>query len=416
MKKNLLLTVFFTFVLYSCSDYYEECGNKATQSIPSYSITPEEAKGIASDFLSAFHGKDTRSSEKITIKNVIPLHNKDLATRCADYEDEIFGLGIDTIMYIVNFEYEKGFMLVAADKRTEPVLALIEEGNYSFEDLRKEKNEGFLMFLRQTAKMDTEDIEKGGSGSYPGEWEVTNKKEPLLKTKWSQEYPYCEFCPNKTSGCVPIAVAQILSYYQPFDFIRCVKNGTEISTRTNWKQIISDCICNGGKLSMSLNMESSCQVAKLVRILGLEMDAEYKKNITSVSKNKAIEWFNNTRLLHATKLKSFDEKNIIDAIKSDKIIYGRGCREKVKFIVTWAYKEGHAWVFDGFLTAKRSGETKNMLHCNWGWGGSRNGYYLSKAFNTFYGAEILYDCSEGHNDKNCNYNYKYDLQYSIISR
>ena len=126
-------------------------------------------------------------------------------------------------MYIVNFEYEKGFMLVAADKRTEPVLALIEEGNYSFEDLRKEKNEGFLMFLRQTAKMDTEDIEKGGSGSYPGEWEVTNKKEPLLKTKWSQEYPYCEFCPNKTSGCVPIAVAQILSYYQPFDFIRCVK-------------------------------------------------------------------------------------------------------------------------------------------------------------------------------------------------
>lgn len=73
-------------------------------------------------------------------------------------------------------------------------------------------------------------------------------------------------------------------------------------------------------------------------------------------------------------------------------------------------------LFHGFLTAKRSGETKNMLHCNWGWGGSRNGYYLSKAFNTFYGAEILDDISEGHNDKNCNYNYKYDLQYSIISR
>ncbi len=34
MKNNLLLTVFLTFVLYSCSDYYEECVNKATQSIP----------------------------------------------------------------------------------------------------------------------------------------------------------------------------------------------------------------------------------------------------------------------------------------------------------------------------------------------------------------------------------------------
>ena len=53
------------------------------------------------------------------------------------------------------------------------------------------------------------------------------------------------------------------------------------------------------------------------------------------------------------------------------------------------------------------------MQWNWGWGGSRNGYYLSKVFNTPSGAEI--NDNEVTRGGTANY-YKYNLEYSIISK
>lgn len=72
-----------------------------------------------------------------------------------------------------------------------------------------------------------------------------------------------------------------------------------------------------------------------------------------------------------------------------------------------------ACALDGYISATKDGKQQNLIHCNWGWGGSRNGYYLSKVFNTPSGAEI--------NDNEITrggtaYYYKYNLEYSIISK
>lgn len=49
-------------------------------------------------------------------------------------------------MYVVNFSNDNGFVLVAADKRTEPIFAIIDEGNFNFELLSEEDNDMFLTF------------------------------------------------------------------------------------------------------------------------------------------------------------------------------------------------------------------------------------------------------------------------------
>ena len=59
-------------------------------------------------------------------------------------------------------------------------------------------------------------------------------------------------------------------------------------------------------------------------------------------------------------------------------------------------------------------KTSTFIHCNWGWNGRNNGYYISKAFNTNAGA-IIYD-NAGDYQASGTSNYKYHLQYSIINR
>lgn len=51
------------------------------------------------------------------------------------------------------------------------------------------------------------------------------------------------------------------------------------------------------------------------------------------------------------------------------------------------------------------------VHCNWGWGGYKDGYYNSKVFNVNSGA-IIYDWSD--NQSGGAPNYKYNLEYSIV--
>ena len=54
-------------------------------------------------------------------------------------------------------------------------------------------------------------------------------------------------------------------------------------------------------------------------------------------------------------------------------------------------------MIDGYLIAykynpkKRTSDTHDYLHCNWGWKGDRNGYYLTDAFNTGQGSDFMYD-------------------------
>lgn len=89
---------------------------------------------------------------------------------------------------------------------------------------------------------------------------------------------------------------------------------------------------------------------------------------------------------------------------------------------------GHAWVVDGCIYQKQSiqlydhnhvltGEvydTRDYVHCNWGWNGNCNGYYYTNVFNLNNGAEIP-DENSAVNTNNLNLNYlTIALKYNLL--
>ena len=58
--------------------------------------------------------------------------------------------------------------------------------------------------------------------------------------------------------------------------------------------------------------------------------------------------------------------------------------------------DGHAWVIDGYKIRNytspegRIDKTQNIVHCNWGWLGNSNGYFVSGIFKTNEGVSYGY--------------------------
>ena len=57
------------------------------------------------------------------------------------------------------------------------------------------------------------------------------------------------------------------------------------------------------------------------------------------------------------------------------------------------------------------GKEFNLLHCNWGWDGYKNGYYYCRVFNTNDGP--VFDKVPTRSNQNPYF--KYNLQYSLIT-
>lgn len=411
-------------MLFACTNEgLEDIANTPSKTVTSYKVTPEEAQDIVQGFVEEMECNALTRGLNVEIANVDVLRKSAIQTRIGETETPI---DLDTLMYVVNFANDNGFALVAADKRTEPIFALVDEGNFNFDQLEREENDMFLTFIDDAIYMELEDIKNFKGDNVLTKvtskgWTINTQYAPILKTKWGQgdkeDDPdsYGRYCPNKVTGCTVIAAAQILSHYQTPGQVSWSYNGIGGGAVLHWPQIISDCEKYNGDLRYTATSQSLNEVAHLCRYLGNAIGVDYKSSGTTSGKSsKVIDWFNNWSGLKASKLKGYDVSKIIAAIKNGNPVYGRGNSKKKKFLgITVNYKGGHAWVYDGYISATKDGKQKDLIHCNWGWYGNNNGYYLSKVFDTTSGAEI-YDSELTRSGKDRYY--KYNLEYSIISR
>lgn len=398
-----------------------------------YKVTPEEAKNAVMEFLDAFDQSDlTRSSSPRNILNIKALRNYAASTRSTLGENT---LDLDTLMYVVNFSDSAGYALVAADKRTTPILAIIESGNYDFSNLDQEENEGFLMFLEQAIDRTEADIREydetqetvNTRATTSKGWTLSSRVHPILKTKWGQgnayeQNSYGKYCPNKVAGCTPIAIVQIMSHYQTIkQFSWTGDNNTVHNVTINWDRVMQDNQNRGGKLNAHYTPESMNEIAHLARYVGIKTNAKYRfdndvlKNSTGVDPDDAVKWLNKHSGLIAKDWEYYNESKIIDAIKGGDPVFALGYSHKTKaWIKKRRYKNGHAWVYDGYVTAEKNGKKHNMVHCNWGWNGRSNGFYIGHIFDTNVGPEV-YE-TELTRAKGTDYYYCFKLNYSILKK
>ena len=176
----------------------------------------------------------------------------------------------DTLAYIVNFSDGNGFAVIAADRRVEPILAIIPEGKYEsnhippgaatffanigpylqrqIENHEKESSK----YLSNALKAMYEYLDYSNEGaevtksdgfdlsafmqptvSYREVSREETQITPLVTTKWGQDEPYNTQCPivqrpiindagaivdyenvNALAGCVATATAQIMAYWE----------------------------------------------------------------------------------------------------------------------------------------------------------------------------------------------------------
>ena len=428
MNKPILFLLGLLFVV-SCTEQSDVPPHQAKQPEVQHNSptrTPQEAQNEVADFLAAM-GKKTRSATRPTIANVETLRSRQFATRAA-----VDTLSIDTLLYFVNFADNQGFAVVAADKRTSPILALIDKGNYKAKDLAQEDNPGFLSFMEQAitheinnSQQDLQSSQAIRSFSYGNDWEISELFQPLIKVNWDQGHPYNIFCPgykdkaHAYTGCVVTAIAQICSYYKIPRELSWNSYGTQVHWTYDWERILSDCAENNGKIDFDevTNRKyvlTAGEVASLMNYLGLALNATYKEQ-TGVPTDKAIDWIRRSGWFYATKHKDYDERRIFQALKDGLLIFTTGYDHKSKtWLVFNKYKEGHAWLMDGYIHGRYKSHYYNLLHCNWGWDGRHNGYYLSKVFNTNNPANLPSTISPPPVRSNVPYYFQYNLQYSII--
>ena len=261
MKKLKLLLIFPFLLALSCSDENEEIlfiEESPKQETPKqeqqtinfkalyskhHTISQKEAEqmAIAIRNLPSRNEQSLKSAKKTSIKNVKVI------SRGNGLKSTI--QGVDTLVYIVNFDNDEGFTIIAADDRvSKPVIAYIQSGSYD-EEYIKENIPAFADLIENSynhiryeisvfeSKKDSlravaDSILKSGvfpkiennlkayvTGTryvYIGEYESPI----LLQTVWDQSTsPYNDsvpLCPGTTdrvpAGCMATAVAQVMAY------------------------------------------------------------------------------------------------------------------------------------------------------------------------------------------------------------
>jgi hypothetical protein len=288
------------------------------------------------------------------------------------------------VYYIFNIQ-DKGYVIVSGENAVTPILGYSFEGSYSQETQAPQ----FIAWMKQYAQQIKFAREKNAL-PLPGITErwaylinplsspyVPLKSkldvEPMITSNWNQPSPYNGMCPadpagsngHAMSGCVPVAMAQIMYYYRwpdhgtgsytYYDSTYGTQHATFDSTWYRWnnmKNIIAD---------------SDSGIAQLIYHLGVSVDLKYGAQSSGMFNHKAA-YALRTYFKYSpqTQYVYRDSTNL----SWDSIIIAHLNRKMPLYYAGWSVPNinGHAFVCDGY-------QGGDYFHFNFGWSGLDNGYY-----------------------------------------
>ena len=282
------------------------------------------------------------------------------------------------LYYIFNTEFKdkKGYVIIAADDVARPVLAYSFEGNFDLDNPSPE----LMFFIKRYDESISEAIKNNLSAtdkiaSMWQKYEFAQKSteniqtvEPLVKTKFGQSFPYNEMCPSNSqgtavTGCVATSYAQILKYwgypaqgtgshsYYASGF------GTQYANFGNTQYHFENIPLQGtGSNEYLARLMYHCGVAVEMHY-GIDGSGSYAWNIPSTI-DDYFGFSSDADYISKSNYSDYSWLNII----------------KAQLDNGWPTEYdgtsddgGHSWICDGY--------DGDMLHMNWGWEGSGNGYY-----------------------------------------
>lgn len=402
--KKLILSVFVTLAMFACTkdkekDFTNPKENQnetATYNVPKsqYDIAMDNMMDLLKDVYPEKYS--LVAPQKYSLKTDI-FTNKHLSLQNRQKTRAISEKALDTLLYIVNFGEDEGFAIMSA-KDEGTVYALTDKGNISIDDftiatdtnhINYEKPSTAVASLVATS-LNNENLtpspDPGTTPDFPiysyryTTWTTENTIGPLVRVKFHQYSPYNNECPLRgnppktaPAGCGPIAVIQLMS---------ALKYPSTIDDITyDWNIIINNYRNTGHELHTVL--------AKWIRKIGKQSSVSYGANgskTTLLLTRLCLLKYDRFSKVNLKYNVSYD--NVTDMINSGLPVICQGCQSN-------AITSGHIWLLDGLIYQYRykqqirnnvvvdqTKETRQFIHCNYGWNGDCDGYYNIDLFNT----------------------------------
>ncbi len=274
-----------------------------------------------------------------------------------------------------------GFAVIANDDLIPAVLGYSDQpydGNL--------KNDNFRWWLEAVGDAVAAKVKAGKAIARTTKPDIAKYPEavtPLMTTTWGQDAPYNNLCPIATdgtgrclTGCAATSTAQVLYYhkgpksgmgqrtiYYPSGQTTGVAISVDFEKEVyDWNNMI-DVYSNG------YTTAEGDAVALLMRDLGVAADMSYGSDAQGGS--GALHETLATglqRYYGLTDVRYLEREDYTEQAWMD-IIYGQ-ISQKMPIVYGGftKSKEGHSFVFDGY-------DKDGLVHVNWGWDGSHNGYY-----------------------------------------
>lgn len=285
MPMKLLTHIFLSFVVlicaWGCADLPYLYDGDTNSDITTTSVrTPLEAVDIAHRADNIIRGTDSRYISRTTQLSNVTI----LGTNSSRYGTN------DTVLYIVEYDDNQGFAIIAANREVEPILAVIDEGNY--QDVASSGNEGFNQFVEMAySYAKSPGISAGNPTIKP--WATADeyrekrtvihevRVEPKTKNlKWGQHFPEGNACPNGVCGCGVTAMFLSLSCIErPTSIVLTFQSDYNDATPIQWSKIKEHKLSSFHNLWPSgdnCDAYSHAHIANICRELGKRSDAEYE--------------------------------------------------------------------------------------------------------------------------------------------
>ncbi|HJI20134.1 MAG: Spi family protease inhibitor [Alistipes sp.] len=367
MKKHLSLLAVAGLLFVQCSQPDPaEVPDPTLPTVPAvatFGITPEDA---AAEALAARDAIAPATRAKRIAVSSILRHDVQTAVRN--------GQDIDPSLYVVNFEQESGFAIVAADRRQQAtVYAVSDAGTFpdpaSLED-------GALKFLysriETLASITPPSTIKPQVKPFAGPWQDDERTNGLVGVKWGIGDPY-----NQSREVT--AFCQIMSFHQwPKTY--------------DWDLILARLqIIIGKEESIKYEENRKAEIKRLFADVAAAMQSGELKS-----------WIGELDY-RCNASEAYTYAKVLSEIGNKRPVYAQGS-------TYYGYiPQKYTWVMDGYLTQHRKItytpdpvrpgeypepvpddkiEYRTLVHCNLGNDGKGNGFYLSTLFDLHTGPDV----------------------------
>lgn len=297
-----------------------------------------------------------------------------------------------TDCYYVFALQPKGFVIVAADNRVEPILGYSYDNNFVVENM-PEHIKGWLNDYEKQIEVVTKS-DRPAEASIQTKWNslesgqpISNTRNditvgPLLTTTWDQGQYYNTYCPADASGvgghvytgCVATAMAQIINYWQyPIHgrgthSYNCNYGNQEI----NFASAQYDYTNMPDALNSNSTAEQVNAVATLMYHCGVAVNMDY-----GITESSSYDVEARAALINYFRFSpnlSYVQKANFSSAQWNSLLQENLAANRPLMYSGQGESGGHSFVCDGY-------NSDNYYHFNFGWSGNADGWYLTSAIN-----------------------------------